>query len=52
MALILIDLDNRHNVLFRHTIMSLYKLFVVTMLYLCHLVVVNLYSVPLNISNL
>lgn len=37
---------------FRPIIMSLYKLSVATMPFLCHLVVVNLYSAPLNISNL
>ncbi|PWZ51998.1 hypothetical protein Zm00014a_029564 [Zea mays] len=35
-----------------HTIMNLYRLFVVIMLFLNHLMVVNLYSTPLNMSNL
>jgi hypothetical protein len=39
-------------IVFRHTIMNLYRLFVVIMLFLYHLVVVNLYSTPLNMSNL
>ena len=37
---------------FRHTIMNLYKLFVVTMLFLCHLAEEKLSSNPLNISSL